>query len=699
MSNIPLYTNRLIHEKSPYLLQHAHNPVDWYPWGDEAFRKAQSEDKPIFLSIGYSTCHWCHVMERESFEDNDVARIMNETFVAVKIDREERPDIDGIYMTVCQMLTGSGGWPLTIIMTPDKKPFFAGTYIPKNTRSGRIGMMELIPRIAEVWNTSRTDAVTYAEDIAKSLSGTNHVYPDQEIDPTVLDEAFHYFEKNFDSEYGGFRRSPKFPTPHNLLFLLRYWKRTGSDSALKMVEKTLAAMRSGGIFDHIGFGFHRYSTDRYWILPHFEKMLYDQALLMMAYIEAFQATGNAEYAEVVNEIFTYIQRDMTDNTGGFYSAEDADSEGEEGKFYLWKEEELNRLFTPAEKEVFIKIYNISPEGNFNDEATLRKTGENIIYRVNSLSSVSNELSLSQEETKQIIEKIRRKLFSEREKRTRPYKDDKILTDWNGLMIAALAKAARVFDNESYRNSAEKAAFFLTKQLTKPNGRLYHRYREGNVNIDGHLDDYAFVVWGLLELYETTFDTRYLQQAVRLTEIQINDFWDTENSGFYFTAHSSEALLIRRKEIYDGAVPSGNSVSALNLLWLSRILGNRNMEEKARMLLNTFAGKVREFPAGYTHVLLAVDFHTGNSFEILFIGDKSDAQSRTLLNELNSIYIPNKVTLFHNKGSQIYDLSSIAEYINNYAVEKGKTIVYVCRNYTCQLPTSDPGKLRELLQNK
>ncbi|MFH1125034.1 MAG: thioredoxin domain-containing protein, partial [Pseudomonadota bacterium] len=434
-------SNRLIHEKSPYLLQHAHNPVNWLPWGHEAFEKAHRENKPIFLSIGYSTCHWCHVMEKESFEDPEVAGLLNETFVSIKVDREERPDLDHVYMTACQMLTGSGGWPLTIVMTPDKRPFFAATYIPKGSRFGRTGMMELIPRLRDTWRTRRDEVLASAESITQSLQGLEKESQGGDLDRSVLDRAYEELSKRFDKTYGGFSNAPKFPTPHNFFFMLRFWKRTGNSEALKMVEKTLQKIRWGGIYDQVGFGFHRYSTDREWLVPHFEKMLYDQAMLALAYLETYQAAGEGVYGDTAREIFEYVLRDMTSPEGAFYSAEDADSEGEEGKFYVWTREELRQILGEEEADLIAKVFHVEKSGNFREEATGENTGANILYLGRPISEIAADLGMPRPDLEKAMESARKKLFEARKKRVHPHKDDKVLTDWNGLMIAAFARGA------------------------------------------------------------------------------------------------------------------------------------------------------------------------------------------------------------------------------------------------------------------
>ena len=689
--------NRLINEKSPYLLQHAYNPVNWYPWGEEAFAKAREEDKPIFLSIGYSTCHWCHVMEHESFEDSVVAQMMNDVFISIKVDREERPDIDNIYMTVCQMLTGSGGWPLTIIMTPDKKPFFAGTYFPKEERFGRIGMVELSRRIDEAWKTNRAKIYESAENITTAIAGVNDTKGDKEINEEVLTSAFNQLSSRYDSELGGFGKSPKFPSPHNLTFLLRYWNRTGDNAALKMVETTLSQMYNGGMYDHVGFGFHRYSTDREWLVPHFEKMLYDQALLLNAYVEVFQATQNEKYSRIAEEIITYVLRDMTSPKGGFYSAEDADSEGEEGKFYLWSIDEIREILDEGSAQLFIEAYNIKSEGNFNDEMTKGKNGKNIPHIVNDIDDVAEKHNLSSKELGERLSKIRAELFSVREKRIHPHKDDKILTDWNGLMIASLAKAARVLGNKEYADSAIKAMSFIMHDLRYGNGRLIHRFRDGEAALASSVEDYAFIIWGLLELYETTFDVEYLQNALELQELQLEHYWDEENFGFFFTPDDGEKLLTRTKEIYDGAIPSGNSVSFLNLLKLSRLSSVIKYEKFASKMSKSFSQRIIDSPSGSTMMLQAVDFAIGPSYEVLITNDNVEKMKITV-DSLNNFFAPNKVVLLKDKNSEA-ELKSAAPFTNEYEVAENEVLIYVCQNFVCSLPTNDPTKLRELLNQK
>lgn len=688
--------NHLRNETSPYLRQHADNPVDWYPWGPEAFERAQIEDKPIFLSIGYSTCHWCHVMARESFERPEVARLMNEAFVSIKVDREERPDIDSVYMNACQVMTGSGGWPLNIIMTPDKKPFFAATYIPREGRFGLNGMMELIPRIRELWTTRRSEALSLSDKIATVLQQTSQDTAGEELDEATLKLAYEQFVESFDGQHGGFSRAPKFPTPHNLLFLLRYWKRSGDKTALDMVEKTLQAMRRGGICDQVGFGFHRYSTDSQWLVPHFEKMLYDQAMLAMAYIEAHQAAGNEDYERTAREIFTYVLRDMTSPEGGFYSAEDADSEGKEGKFYLWTQGEVRQALGNQEADFVAQVFNIEKDGNYVEETTGKKSGANILHLGKPLQETASDLNLSPRDLQARLKIARQKLFDYREKRVHPMKDDKILTDWNGLMIAALAKGAQAFDEPQYAEVACRAADFILGNMRKANGRLWHRHRGEWTGVEANLDDYAFLVWGLLELYEATFDTSHLRFALELTGDMVKHFWDEDGGGFYLIPDDGESLLVRKKEIYDGAIPSGNSVAMLNLLHLGRMTANAGFEERAAKIGRAFSPSVKRSPAAHGQLMVALDFAIGPSYEVVIAGNAQAEDTRAMTRELGKRFLPNKVVLLNPTDRESPEIAKLAEFTKNQSSIGGRATAYVCLNYNCKLPTTDINKMLELL---
>ncbi|MCR4435877.1 MAG: thioredoxin domain-containing protein [Clostridiales bacterium] len=672
------YTNKLINEKSPYLLQHAHNPVDWYPWGGEAFSRAVAEDKPVFLSIGYSTCHWCHVMERESFEDEEVAEVLNKHFVSIKVDREERPDIDHIYMAVCQAITGSGGWPLTIFLTPDKKPFYAGTYYPKQDRMGMQGLLPLLKRVAHVWNTDKDGMMHSGNRMTQLIRHETGVYTEAEVSKDDLHKAFSSLKDDFDGIYGGFGRAPKFPTPHNLFFLLRYWRLAKEDFALEMVEKTLDSMYRGGIYDHIGFGFSRYSTDRKWLVPHFEKMLYDNALLAIAYLEAYQATKNERHAEVARQIFTYILRDMTAPEGGFYSAEDADSEGVEGKFYVWTVHEVKRVLGDEAGEKYCKLFDITHEGNFE--------GHSIPNLINNTLSDSEKI---------FVEECRLKLFDFREKRVHPYKDDKILTAWNGLMIAAMAIGGRILDEERYTSAAEKAVRFIETNLMRNDGRLLARYRDGESNFPAYVDDYAFLIWGLIELYETTYSPEYLQKAVRLNRDLLKLFWDQANGGLFIYGSDAEQLILRPKEIYDGATPSGNSVAALNFLRLARLTGDHELETIAQQQFKAFGGSIRRAPESYSFFLTAIMFAQTAAREIVLVSGKSGGGVDPMLDVIRGYFMPFTVTLLYSDITD--ELKTVVPFVENYKAVDGKATAYVCENFGCRAPVTDSTQFREILQ--
>ncbi len=681
-----MISNRLINEKSPYLLQHAHNPVDWHPWSDKAFERARTDDKPIFLSIGYATCHWCHVMEKESFEDSEAAQALNDAFICIKVDREERPDIDAVYMAACQMLTGSGGWPLTIFMTPDRIPFFAATYIPKENRFGRPGLMDLCRRVKMMWNGERAKVMDSAGSISAHLDKAFGFVPDRDLAESVLDTAFRQFEQRFDARFGGFGSAPKFPSPHQLLFLLRYYFRSKSDKALEMVQKTLTAMRLGGVWDHVGFGFHRYSTDREWLLPHFEKMLYDQALIAQAFLETYQITQEPFYRDTAKEIFTYVLRDMTADAGPFFAAEDADSEGEEGKFYVWSQEEFQTVLGD-EAAPYERMFNVAPEGNFFDEATQRKTGTNILHLDRSMDEWSKETGVDRKEIHNQWERVRKKLFDHRERRVHPLKDDKVLTSWNGLMIAALALGARILDEPAYAEAAERAARFILNTLRKEDGRLFHRYREEESAVEAHADDYAYLILGLLELYAATYDPYFLEQVVLLQKQMLIDFWDDASGGFYLTAEGAKELPVRPKELYDGASPSANSVSFLNLLRLSRLTGDPDWEKRASELMRAFAGTVKKQPTAFAYFLMGVDFALSQGREVVIAGEPDDTDTRKMISAINTSFSPHKVVMLKSK-KHAERLSRIAGFTDGLQIVEGKATAHVCKNFSCTESTTD-----------
>ena len=678
-------TNRLIREKSPYLLQHAYNPVDWYPWSEEAFEKAKAQDKPVFVSIGYSSCHWCHVMEKESFDDEEVAKLMNQAFICIKVDREERPDLDGAYMAVCQVMGRSCGWPLNIIMTPDKNPFFAASYIPKNGRYGLVGMVDLIPQVEEIWKTRREELETTGRDIKHSIEVMEERTAKGELGKDVLDDAYEKFVLSFDAQNGGFGRAPKFPTPHNLLFLLRYWNRTKEKMALTMVEQTLRAMRLGGIFDQVGFGFHRYSTDAEWLVPHFEKMLYDQALLSLAYTEAFQATGAGKFKVTAKEVLEYVLRDLASPEGGFYAAEDADSEGEEGKFYLWTEEDARKTLSPEDADLAVRIFGVESGGNYADSVQ-KRNGENILHLARPLEQVASESQLNLNELVLRLGRIQNLLFEARKKRVHPAKDDKILVDWNGLMIAALARASQVFSEPQYLHAAVKASNFILEKMNDESRTLYHRYAKGEKAIDGFLDDYAFLVWGLVEIYEACFEDKYLKKAVELTNTMIARFWDEKDGGFYFTAKGTDNAVPRRKEAYDGALPSGNSVALLNLLRLARLTGDATYEDRASCIMKVFSEDVKRAPAAHTFMLVGVDFAVGPTYSVILVGEPHEDSMRIMLRALKAAYLPKMVV----------SLRQPSEAGLGYEKIEGKATAYVCRDQTCMPPTNETEKMLELL---
>ncbi|MEN6487264.1 MAG: thioredoxin domain-containing protein [Smithella sp.] len=690
--------NLLIHEKSPYLLQHAYNPVQWHPWAKEAFEKAMREDKLVFLSIGYSTCHWCHVMAHESFEDMEVARLLNKYFVCIKVDREERPDIDKIYMTACQAFTGRGGWPLTIFMTPQRQPVYGATYIPKESRPGLIGMLDLLPQIQEIWKNKREEVLIAANHVISIIGKTDDRFAD-EISKKDLTIVFQQLAAEFDKTYGGFGPAPKFPMPHQIMFLLRYSIWSGDKKAVEMVSKTLDLMGSGGIYDQLGFGSHRYSTDEKWLVPHFEKMLYDQALLSMAYAEAYGMLGFPGYREKAAEIFRYVLRDMTSTDGGFYSAEDADSEDEEGKFYLWTRNEIEQTLSLEEAKLIANIYNIEKEGNYFEPLTGSKSGRNILHLKKSWPEIASSLGLSEEELRRRAKELQEKLYLAREKRIHPHKDDKILTDWNGLMIAALAVGSRLLRENIYLEAALRALDFIIKNMQKADGGLLHRYRDGEAAIDANLDDYSFLIWGLIESYEASLDERWLQKALELNDYLTEHFCDEKSSGFYFSADFRTDLIVRQKDSYDGALPSGNSVMLLNLLRLSRITGNSKLEDTARRINQAFAASVRQNPAAHTQFMTGLGFAEIPSFEIVVVGKRSDANTKLMLDELKCRFLPNAVVIFRPDDEPDAAITHIAPFTKDMKSIDGKATAYVCSNFTCSKPTTDIEEMLALLNTQ
>ena len=674
--------NQLAQEKSPYLLQHASNPVHWLPWGNDAFERAQIEDKPIFLSIGYATCHWCHVMAHESFEDDEVAEILNTHFISVKVDREERPDVDKIYMSVCQALTGRGGWPLTVLITPDGKPFFAGSYFPKTSSMGMPGLMDILNQLSDMWRNDRNRILTSGDKITEAIQPQPIGNPSAPLPGLkTLEKAFNQLTQSFDNRWGGFGKAPKFPSPHNFTFLLRYHQRDPNATALEMVEKTLDAMRNGGIFDQVGLGFHRYSVDDQWLVPHFEKMLYDQALLAMAYTECYQVTGKDRFGRVAQQIFAYVLRDMTDVKGGFYSAEDADSEGEEGLFYVWTPGEVKTCLGSDQGDLFCRFFNITDNGNFEG-------GKSIPHMTLSPEAFADKEGINLQQLLDTLENARVNLFNVRENRIHPLKDDKIITSWNGLMIAALAKGAQALDEPLYAKAAEKAAGFILENLVSANGRLLRRYREQEAALPAYLNDYAFMVWGLLELYEATFNVFWFEKAILLNREMIDIFWDDLNGGLFYTGKGNERLITRSKEIYDGALPSGNSVAALNFLRLNRMTGDMDLAEKHEQLVGAFAEQVTHYPMAHTQFLTAVDFMVGPSREIVIAGNPELDATLAMTKTIQEKFLPNKVVLFQpDEGPDADKCIALAPFLADIHSQKPKTTVYICEQYACKAPVT------------
>jgi uncharacterized protein YyaL (SSP411 family) len=705
-----MHTNRLAKEKSPYLLQHAHNPVDWYPWGPEAFEKARRENKPIFLSIGYSTCHWCHVMERESFESDQTAELLNREFVPIKVDREERPDIDRIYMTFVQASTGGGGWPMSVWLTPDLQPFFGGTYFPPVNRYGQPGFASVLTQIAAAWRSQHAQIVDSARDAVEQLRKQAAVEPagarSAEIDAGVLDTGFFFFRRTFDSQLGGFGGAPKFPRPAVFNFLLRYYARTKSEDALEMVLKTLREMAKGGMHDQLGGGFHRYSVDDRWRVPHFEKMLYDQGQLAIGYLEAFQITHDRQYADVARRIFDYVLRDMADADGGFYSAEDADSAADpaqpnvkrEGAFYLWTAAEIRAVVGQPVCDWLFHRYGVLEDGNVSHDPHGEFTGRNILYQDNEIEDTALEFGVTVEEVRAGLERAEEALLAARSERPRPHLDDKVLTSWNGLMISALALGGAVLEEPRYAHAARRAAEFLIACMYDPaTGILLRRYRQGDAAIPGFLDDYALFTQALLDLYETQFDRRHLELAVRLTARQRELFEDTEHGAFFSSAAEGDGLVLRMKEDYDGAEPSGNSVALMNLLRLAQMTDRDDLREAAERLLTAFAPRLTAAPVALPQMLAACEFRLGQPRQIILVGDREGADTRALLHTLYSRFMPQRIVLLVDSAETRDALAAGIPSIAAMERMEGRASAYVCRNYTCQLPVNEAERFAELIQ--
>ena len=672
------HTNKLISETSPYLLQHAHNPVDWYPWGPEALERARTEDKPILLSIGYSACHWCHVMEHESFENSEIASLMNDNFVCIKVDREERPDLDSIYMNAVQMMTGHGGWPMTVFLTPDLRPFYGGTYYPPVDRHGLPGFPKVLTAIADSYKNRGEEIETTAQAITSELKKINRFIPSGEMLTTeVLNQAFSALAGNFDRVNGGFGGAPKFPPSMTLMFLLRHHKRTNSPEALAMVELTLDKMARGGMYDHLGGGFARYSVDARWQVPHFEKMLYDNALLARIYLYAYQQTKNPTYRRVAEEVFEYNVRDMTDRTGAFYSSEDADSEGEEGKFYVWTRAEVMSILGSEVGAIFCEFFNVTESGNFEH-------GNSILNTPLSLEEFADKKGANPEELRRTISAARQRLFDVREARVRPGRDDKSLTAWNGLMLTAFAEAANILGRDDYREIAVRNAEFILEHLTK-DGRLLRTYKSGQSKLNGYLEDYAYVIEGLLALYEATFELRFFNHARELADTMIAQFWDEADGGFYFTSTDHEELLTRTKDYFDNATPSGNSVAALALLKLFHLTQQQEYQRTALAVLRTVRQAVAKYPSGFGYALCALDFYLSEPKEIAIVGETDSHEVRLFIEEIYSRYLPNKVIAA--RAPQDEQSAEAIKLLEARPMVEGKSTAYVCRDYTCLAPAT------------
>jgi uncharacterized protein YyaL (SSP411 family) len=678
MSQPPAFTNRLAHETSPYLRQHAHNPVNWYPWGPEALARARELDRPIFLSVGYSACHWCHVMEHESFEDPRIGQLLNDHFVSIKVDREERPDLDQIYMNAVQMLTGQGGWPMSMFLTPDLKPFYGGTYFPPDDRYGRPSFERVLRALIDAWQNRRDEIERSAGQITEHLQDLGRPEPTTDaLGPELLRDAVANLGRYFDRANGGFGSAPKFPHPMELRLLLRAWKRFGDEDALGMARRTLDGMARGGIYDHLGGGFHRYSTDERWLVPHFEKMLYDNALLTVAYLEGYQATGEDGYRTVVEETLAYVTREMTSPEGPFYSTQDADSEGVEGKFYVWPLGEVEEVLGRDAAEVFGNVYDVTAEGNWE--------GHNILHRTKTEEQYARLLHLSVEDLRRSLAESRRKLLEVRGRRVWPGRDEKTLTSWNGLMIDAFALAAQVLDRPEYAATAERAADFLLTRMRTADGRLLRTYSAGSEpKLNAYLEDYAFLVNGLVTLYEATFNPRWVEAGSDLARVMVEQFWDGAEGGFFYTGRDHEALIARTKDPHDSSIPSGNSMAAFALLRLAKLTGHPDWLQKAEATLKLFRGLMARSPMAAGQMLVALDFHLGPVQEVAVVGDAAGEETRRVLRVLRGRFRPHQVVALKPAHDGAPRLEQIIPLLAGKTAQ-GPVTTYVCQDFTCRAP--------------
>ena len=694
--------NHLIHEKSPYLLQHAYNPVDWYPWGEEAFARARRDDKPIFLSIGYSTCHWCHVMEHESFENESVAALLNEYFVPIKVDREERPDVDRIYMTAMQALHLGGGWPLNVFLTPDRKPFYGGTYFPPTSRPGLPGLLDLLPQVHEAWRTRRAELVENGDHVLRALEAMSAADSQATAGAAtaagrerLFDDCYRGLERTYDEAHGGFGGSPKFPSVVNLNFLLRYWARdpAARGRARAMALGQLDAMRAVGIHDQLGGGFHRYSTDAAWIEPHFEKMLYDQAQLAVAYLEGYQVTGEAACAATARDIFSYVARDLTSSEGAFYSAEDADSEGEEGRFYVWTPREIEAVLPHDEAALFEDAFGVTDGGNFHG-------GTTILHEAHPLAEAAARHGVTVAEAAERLARARVALLAARSKRVRPHLDDKVITAWNGLMIAAFARGSRVLGDPALARRAEHAASFVWTRLHDARtGELKRRWRDGEAAGAGQLDDYAYLARGYLELYEATLDPLWLERSVGLTEAQIARFWDSRGGGFFESPAGDPSIALRMKDGFDGAEMAGNSIAALDLQTLAVLLDRDDWRDKAERTFDYYAGRLAEYPPAMPQMLVAMDLAAAAPRHVVIAGSPGSADARALVAEFDRRFLPHDFLLFADGAEAQRRLAALAPFVAPLVSAHGHATAYVCVDYACRLPVSEPAAFGALLDER
>jgi uncharacterized protein YyaL (SSP411 family) len=677
------FTNHLAHETSLYLKQHAHNPVDWYPWGPEALQRARDLDRPIFLSIGYSACHWCHVMEHESFVDPEIAALLNEQFVSIKVDREERPDLDQIYMTAVQLMTGQGGWPMSMFLMPDLKPFFGGTYFPPSDKYGRPGFKRILQSIAQVWQSDRQKLLDSAGQITSEIEKQTRVAPGEaagglaDLGPDIIRNCVHALSRAFDPVHGGIGQAPKFPHPMELRLLLRAWQRFDDGKAMDMVRLTLDKMARGGIYDHLGGGFARYSTDDRWLVPHFEKMLYDNALLTQAYVEAFQATGEPFYREVVEHTLDFVRREMTSADGGFYSAQDADSEGVEGKYYVWSKQEIDQLLGKDLSEMFCYVYDVSDDGNWEEK--------NILNRSRTYEQDARMLRVDERELRTKLKEARSRLLEVRSRRVPPARDEKILTSWNGLMIAAFAQAAGALDQPAHATAASRAAAFALDNMRSNKGTLLRTCSAGSkAKLNAYLEDYAFLIEGLIALYEATFELRWLTSAIELADVMIDQFWDARDGGFFYTGRDHEALLTRSKDPHDSSIPSGNSMAATALLRLARLTGRNVYQERAETTLRLFQSLMTERPFVVSQMLIALDFLLGPDREVAIVGERADPETQAVLRLARARFRPHQVVALRTAAGDSAQAEKIIPFLAGKTAVGGIT-TYVCENYSCKAP--------------